>query len=208
MAKYTGPVCRLCRREGVKLYLKGDRCYTSKCAFERRAYAPGEHGRGRVKVSEYGLQLRAKQKARRIYGVLENQFHGYYLEAVKGYGVTGEELIVLLERRLDNMVYRAGFAQSRAQARQLIRHAHFTVNGKKVDIPSYRLKVGDVVALRPRSRSTALFKELADILQDRNAPEWLDVNKAELSFRVTRLPERSEIDIPVEEHLIVELYSR
>lgn len=208
MAKYTGPRCRLCRREGIKLYLKGDRCYSNKCSFERRSYAPGQHGRGRIKVSEYGLQLRAKQRARRIYGVLEKQFHGYYNEAAKGYGVTGEVLIQLLEQRFDNMVYRAGLAQSRSQARQLVRHGHFTVNGRKVDIPSARLYEGDEVALRQRSKSSVLFKDIAEALLDRTVPDWLEVDKTELKFKVVRIPERSEIDIPVEEHLIVERYSR
>lgn len=208
MAKYTGPKCKLCRREGVKLYLKGDRCYSNKCSFERRSYAPGEHGRGRIKVSDYGLQLRAKQKARRIYGVLEKQFHGYYEEAAKGYGVTGEVLIQILECRLDNMVFRAGLAQSRSQARQLVRHGHFLVNGQKVDIPSYRLHEGDEVALRHKSKSSVLFKEIAEALEDRMVPEWLNVDKTDLKFNVVRIPERSEIDIPVEEHLIVERYSR
>jgi small subunit ribosomal protein S4 len=208
MAKYTGPVCKLCRREGTKLYLKGDRCYSNKCAFERRSYAPGQHGRGRIKVSEYGLQLREKQKARRIYGVLEKQFRGYYKEAAKGYGVTGEVLIQILESRLDNMVFKAGFAQSRSQARQLVRHGHFLVNGRKVDVPSYRLKQEDEVALRHKSKSSVLLKEIAESLEDRMVPEWLDVNKTEMKFRVVRIPERSEIDIPVEEQLIVERYSR
>ncbi len=208
MAKYTGPVCRLCRREGTKLYLKGDRCYTNKCSFERRAYAPGQHGRGRVKVSDYGLQLRAKQKARRIYGVLEKQFRSYYEEAARVRGVTGEVLIQILESRLDNIVFRAGFANSRSQARQLVRHGHFTVNGGKVNIPSYRIKPEDVVAIRVKSKDAVLFKEIAETLGDRNAPEWLEVNETLLTCRVLRLPERAEIDIPVEEHLIVERYSR
>jgi small subunit ribosomal protein S4 len=208
MAKYTGPVCRLCRREGTKLYLKGDRCYTSKCAFERRAYAPGQHGKGRIKVSDYGLQLRAKQKARRIYGVLEKQFRAYYEEAAKVRGVTGEVLIQILESRFDNMVFRAGFAASRSQARQLVRHGHFTVNGKKVNIPSYRIKPEDVIAVREKSRNSVLIKDIAEALQDRTIPEWLGVDKAQLTCQVVRLPERAEINIPVEEHLIVERYSR
>ncbi|QOR34603.1 30S ribosomal protein S4 [Clostridium sp. 'deep sea'] len=208
MAKYTGPVCRLCRREGTKLYLKGDRCYTAKCAFERRAYAPGQHGKGRIKVSDYGLQLRAKQKARRIYGVLEKQFRAYYEEAAKVRGVTGEVLIQILESRLDNMVFRAGFAASRSQARQLVRHGHFTVNGKKVNIPSYRMKAEDVIDVREKSRSSVIMKDIAEALQDRTIPEWLDVDKAQLACKVVRLPERAEINIPVEEHLIVERYSR
>jgi small subunit ribosomal protein S4 len=208
MAKYTGPVCRLCRREGTKLYLKGDRCYTAKCAFERRAYAPGQHGKGRIKVSDYGLQLRAKQKARRIYGVLEKQFRAYYEEAAKVRGVTGEVLIQILESRLDNMVFRAGFAASRSQARQLVRHGHFTVNGTKVNIPSYRMKAEDVIAVREKSRSSVIMKDIAEALQDRTIPEWLDVDKAQLTCKVVRLPERAEINIPVEEHLIVERYSR
>ena len=208
MAKYTGPVCRLCRREGVKLYLKGDRCYTGKCSFERRGYAPGQHGRGRIKVSDYGLQLRAKQKARRIYGVLEKQFRGYYEEAARERGVTGEFLIQILESRFDNMVYRAGFAASRSQARQLVRHGHFTVNDRKVNIPSYRIKADDVFAIRQKSRGSVLIKAMAETLGERSAPEWLEVNDTTLTGHVVRLPERSEIDIPVEEHLIVERYSR
>ncbi len=208
MAKYTGPVCRLCRREGVKLYLKGDRCYTGKCSFERRGYAPGQHGRGRIRVSDYGLQLRAKQKARRIYGVLEKQFRGYYEEAANVRGVTGEVLIQILESRFDNMVYRAGFAASRSQARQLVRHGHFTVNDKKVNIPSFRIKAGDVIAIRQKSRASVLIKEIAEALGDRSTPEWLEVNDTTLTCHVVRLPERSEIEIPVEEHLIVERYSR
>lgn len=208
MAKYTGPVCRLCRREQTKLYLKGDRCYTQKCAMERRPFPPGQHGKGRSKITDYGLQLRAKQKARRIYGIMEKQFRSYYEEAARRRGVTGELLIQILESRLDNMVFRAGFTASRSQARQLVRHGHFTVNGKKVNIPSYRMKAEDVIGIREKSKSSPLFKEMIEILSDKVVPEWLELNVNNLTCRVVRLPEREEIDIPVEEHLIVERYSR
>lgn len=208
MARYKGPVCRLCRREGVKLYLKGDRCYTNKCAIERRPYAPGQHGRRRVKLSDYGLQLREKQKARRIYGVLERQFRKYYEEAARKRGVTGEVLLQILESRLDNVVFRLGFADSRAQARQIVRHGHVAVNGKKVNIPSYRVSEGDVVSIREKSKDSPLLKEIAAKLEDHTVPEWLELDVQNLSGRVVRLPRRDEIDIPVEEHLIVERYSR
>lgn len=208
MARYKGPVCRLCRREGVKLYLKGDRCYTNKCAIERRPYAPGQHGRRRIKLSDYGLQLREKQKARRIYGVLERQFRKYYEEAARKRGVTGEVLLQILESRLDNVVYRLGFADSRAQARQIVRHGHVAVNGKKVNIPSYRVSEGDVVSIREKSKDSPLFKEIAAKLEDHTVLEWLELDVQNLSGRVVRLPRRDEIDIPVEEHLIVERYSR
>lgn len=208
MARYKEAVCRLCRREGTKLYLKGDRCYSDKCAVDRRAYAPGQHGQGRKKVSEYGLQLREKQKARRVYGVLEKQFKLYFEKADRQKGVTGENLLRLLERRLDNVVYRLGFASSRPEARQLVRHSHFTVNGKKVNIPSYLVRVGDEIAVRENSVSSEKFKELAELAAHKTPPAWLELNAPSLRGRIVALPSREDIDIPVEEHLIVELYSR
>ncbi|HKM39242.1 MAG TPA: 30S ribosomal protein S4 [bacterium] len=208
MARYTGSVCRQCRREGMKLFLKGDRCYTNKCAIDRRGYAPGQHGQRRRKVSEYGLQLREKQKARRIYGILERQFNRYYVIASQAKGVTGEVLLTMLESRLDNVVYRLGFARSRAEARQLVRHSHFAVNDRKVSIPSFRLRQGDVVKVREKSRTLPLFQELAELAAARTVPAWLESVPAELKGTVLRLPERAEIDVPIEEHLIVELYSK
>lgn len=208
MARYTGPVCRLCRREGVKLFLKGDRCYSGKCAMEKRSYAPGQHGQRRSKQSEYGLQLREKQKARRIYGVLEGQFETYFNKAERKKGVTGENLLVLLESRFDNIVYRAGFASSRNQARQFVRHNHFTLNGNKANIPSMELKVGDVIQLKENSKNSALIKELADNLGSKNPPAWLELDVDNLSAKVVRMPSKEDIDIPVEEQMIVELYSK
>lgn len=209
MARYTGAVCRQCRREGLKLYLKGERCYTEKCGVDRRTYAPGQHGqRRRGKTSEYGLQLREKQKARRIYGVLEGQFRRYFQEADRRKGITGENLLQILESRLDNIVYRMGFALSRPEARQLVKHGHFAVNGKKVSIPSYQVRPGDEIAVREASRTKGRFKELAELTQNQGAMEWLEVNRENLSGKVIRLPNRDEIDIPIAEHLIVELYSR
>ncbi len=208
MARYTGAVCRLCRREGLKLYLKGDRCYSEKCAFAKRAYAPGQHGQSRKKVSEYGLQLREKQKARRIYGVQENQFRTYYEKANRQKGVTGENLLRLLERRLDNVVYRLGFASSRIDARQLVRHGHFTVNGKKVNIPSYLISVGEVIALSEKSKSSPKFAGMNDILAGKTPAAWLELDKNNISGKVIALPNREDIDSPITEQLIVELYSR
>lgn len=208
MARYTGPACKLCRREGKKLFLKGDRCYTGKCALERRSYAPGQHGQNRKKTSEYGLQLRAKQSARRYYGVSEGQFHKYFLMAERKEGVTGTNLLQLCESRLDNIVYTAGFASSRAQARQLVNHAHFTVNGSKVDIPSYLVKPGDVVAVKDTSKSTDEFKNLVESNAARPTSKWLEVNADAMTAKVVALPEREEIATPVEEHLIVEFYSK
>lgn len=208
MARYTGPVCRLCRREGEKLYLKGDRCYSSKCAIDRRSYPPGQHGQGRRKLSEYGLHLREKQKVRRIYGILERQFERYYDEAARMKGITGENLLRLLETRLDNIVYRMGVGASRAQARQLVMHGHITVNGRKVDIPSYGVKVGDTVAVNDKSRNLDIVKENVEAAKGRSLPEWLEVDLENLSARVAALPTREQIDIPVEDHLIVEYYSR
>ena len=208
MARYTGPACKLCRREGKKLFLKGDRCYTGKCALERRSYAPGQHGQNRKKTSEYGLQLRAKQSARRYYGVSEGQFHKYFLMAERKEGVTGTNLLQLCESRLDNIVYTAGFASSRAQARQLVNHAHFTVNGSKVDIPSYLVKVGDVIAVKDTSKSTDEFKTLVESNASRTVLKWIDADSAAMTAKVVAVPEREEIATPVEEHLIVEFYSK
>lgn len=206
MARYTGPSCRLCRREGQKLYLKGERCYTDKCAIDRRGYAPGQHGQSRKKLSNYGLQLREKQKAKRFYGLLETQFKSYFEKAEKMAGITGENLLQLLECRLDNVVYRMGFAGSRKEARQLVTHGHFTVNGKKVDIPSYIVSVGDVIKVKERSVSSPKFKELAEAAP--NVPNWVQVSFEALEGKVLSLPTREDIDIPIAEHLIVELYSR
>lgn len=208
MARYTDSTCRLCRREGTKLFLKGDRCYSDKCAVARRAYAPGQHGQRRKKQSEYGLQLREKQKARRIYGVLERQFHKYYTKAARQKGVTGENLLIILERRLDNVVYRLGFADSRAEARTLVRHGHFTVNGRKVNIPSYQVRPGDVIAVREKSKDSPRFKEIAAAAAHRTVPAWLSANPSALEGHVLALPTREQIDVQVQEHLIVELYSR
>lgn len=206
MARYTGPSCKLCRREGVKLYLKGDRCYTDKCAIARRAYAPGQHGQGRKKVTNYGLQLREKQKAKRIYGLLETQFRKTYAEAERQKGITGENLLRILEMRIDNIVYRLGFASSRSEARQLVRHGHFTVNGKKVNIPSYQVRVNDIIAVKEKSMQDEKFKALAEVAT--NVPKFLTVDKDKMEGQVVALPQREDIDIPVNETLIVELYSK
>ena len=206
MARYTGAVCRQCRREGQKLFLKGERCYSDKCAIDRRNYVPGQHGQSRKKVSEYGLQLRAKQKAKRFYGVLESQFAKYYEMADRKAGMTGENLLRILESRLDNVVYRLGFASSRAEARQLVVHGHYTVNGKKVNIPSYLLKEGDVVSINEASRQSEKIKAVLEACGARPVPIWLDRNT--LEAKVTRLPNREDIDLDVEETLIVELYSK
>lgn len=208
MARYTGAVCKLCRREGQKLFLKGERCYSDKCALSRRSYAPGQHGQNRKKVSEYGLQLRAKQKTRRFYGVLEGQFAKYFEMAEKQQGVAGENLLRILESRLDNVVYRAGMASSRAEARQLVRHGHFTVNGHKANIPSILLKAGDVVVLTDSSKSSDKFKAIMEANGSRPVPQWLDMDKDNYTAKVVTLPNREDIDLDVEEHLIVELYSK
>jgi small subunit ribosomal protein S4 len=208
MARYTGPVCRLCRRERMKLFLKGTRCMGPKCAIERRPYPPGQHGRGRIKESEYLVQLREKQKARRIYGVLEKQFRRYYEEATRAKGVTGTRLLQLLELRLDNVVYRGGLGMSRDQARQFVTHGHFQVNGRKVDIPSYRVKAGDVVEVRGRSRSVGRIVEAAAFAAGRHIPEWLILEAGELRISVVSEPAREVIDVPVQEQMIVELYSK
>jgi small subunit ribosomal protein S4 len=199
-------VCRLCRREGLKLFLKGDRCYTDKCAVSRRAYAPGQHGQGRKKISNYGLQLREKQKAKRIYGVLEGQFRKYYEKADRKRGITGENLLKLLEMRLDNVVFKLGYGQSRSEARQLVTHGHFLVNGKKVDIPSYEVSVDDVISICEKSRSSEKFKAFAE--NPKTLPAWLEGNVENFEGKVVREPSREDIDIPVNETLIVELYSK
>ncbi len=208
MARYTGAVCRLCRREGMKLYLKGDRCYSDKCAIINKAYAPGQHGTGRKKVSEYGIQLREKQKVRRIYGVQEKQFRIYFAHAARQKGVTGENLLRLLELRLDNVTYRLGFGTSRVDARQLVRHGHFTVNGKKVNIPSYLVKVGDVIAVREKSKASPKLVSVAEAVTNKQVMKWLELDKANLVGKVINLPQREDIDLPITEQLIVELYSR
>ena len=208
MARYTDAVCRICRREGDKLFLKGDRCYSDKCAIARRSYAPGQHGQGRKKSSEYGTQLREKQKAKRYYGLLEGQFYHYFELAEKMSGMTGENLLKVLESRLDNVVYRAGFAMSRPEARQLVSHAHFTVNGKKVNIPSYLCKAGDVIAIKADSMSSEKFKLTLEANASRPALNWLSVDRTKGQANVVSLPDRSEIDLVVEENRIVELYSK
>lgn len=208
MARYTGPSCRLCRRENIELFLKGERCYTDKCAIKRRNYPPGQHGQGRPKVSNYGIQLREKQKVRRIYGVLEKQFRGYFEEADRMKGVTGENLLSLLERRLDNVVYRLGFASSRTEARILVRHNHFTLNGRKANIPSIQLKAGDVVELKEKSRKIACINESLDAVVRRGVPQWLELDKDAFKGTVKLLPAREDIAMPIQEQLIVELYSK
>src|SRR5574338_1354424 len=209
MARYIGPVCRLCRREGMKLFLKGERCYTEKCAIEKRNFAPGQHGKARkAKLAGYGLQLREKQKVKRIYGVLEDQFRGYFEEAERTRGITGETLLQLLERRLDNVVYRLGLATSRPQARQLVRHGHFLVNGRKVDVPSYSVKAGDQITVRGSSAQNATIVHAMEEVKGRGIPEWLAFDASNLSGRVVSLPTREQINLPVQEQLIVELYSK
>ena len=208
MARYTGPVCKLCRREGKKLFLKGERCYTGKCAIDRRAYAPGQHGQSRKKASEYGIQLRAKQQARRYYGIPEGQFYKYFLMAERRQGVTGENLLRICESRLDNIVYLLGWANSRAEARQLVVHGHFQVNGKKVDVPSYLTRVGEVVSIKDKSKDSAKIKEVVETNASRPVPAWLDKNADACEAKIVKMPEREEIAVPVEEHLIVEFYSK
>ena len=208
MARYTGSVCRLCRREGTKLFLKGDRCLSGKCALDKRPTVPGQHGSGRKNVKEYGLQLREKQKAKRYYGVLENQFKGYFEKAEKTEGVTGENLLSLLERRFDNVIYRIGLADSRKEARQLVTHGHFRINGKKVNIPSLIVRAGDVITLREASRSSEKFKALIEGLETRITPKWIELDKGQVVAKIAALPQRDDVDFPFEEHLIVELYSK
>lgn len=208
MARYTGAVCRLCRREGQKLFLKGERCYSEKCSVGLRGYAPGQHGQGRKKSSEYGMQLRAKQTARRFYGVQENQFHHYFEIAERKQGITGDNLLRILESRLDNVVYRVGFASSRAEARQLVGHGHYEVNGKRVDIASYLLKAGDVVSICEKSRASEKIKAVVEANSARPVPEWIDVDREKLTAKVIALPTREQIEAPVDEQLIVEFYSK
>lgn len=208
MARYTGPSCRLCRREGAKLFLKGDRCYTDKCSYSRREYAPGEAGRKRVKESEYLQQLREKQKTKRLYGLLEKQFHHYYEMASRQQGVTGENLLRILESRLDNVVYRLGFAKSRAEARQQVRHGHILVNGRRVDIPSFRVRPGDLVAVAPKAREMLVIKSALISNERVQVPAWLEVDIEKLQGSVLSLPERDQIDADIREQLIVELYSK
>ena len=208
MARYTGPVCKLCRREGTKLFLKGDRCTSGKCALDRRPTAPGQHGAANKKQREYGMHLREKQKTRRYYGVLEKQFVNYFEEADRKEGMTGENLICLLERRLDNVVYRMGFAASHKEARQLVLHGHFTVNGKKVNIPSLIIKAGDVISVKEASRDSVKFKALAEAAANANAPKWLEVKAEAMTATVLTLPAREDVDFDFNEQLIVELYSK
>ncbi len=208
MARYTGASCRLCRREGQKLFLKGERCYSDKCAIARRQYAPGQHGQNRKKVSEYGLQLREKQKAKRYYGVLESQFAKYFDMAERKAGMTGENLLKILETRFDNVVYRLGLASSRKEARQLVLHNHFTVNGKKANIPSMLLKVGDVIAVTENSRTSDKIKAVVEANSARPVPKWLDADSNTLTGKIVEMPAREDIDLEIEEHLIVELYSK
>lgn len=208
MARYTGPSCRLCRRQNMELFLKGERCYTDKCAIKRRNYPPGQHGQGRSKVSDYGVQLREKQKVRRIYGILEKQFRTYFDKADRMKGVTGENLLILLERRLDNLVYRLGFASSRIEARQLVKHGHFTLNGRKVNIPSILIKTGDVIELREKSRKITRINDSLDGVVRRGIPQWLELEKDAFKGVLKSYPVREDITMPIQEQLIVELYSK
>jgi small subunit ribosomal protein S4 len=208
MARYIGPVCRLCRREGTKLFLKGDRCFTDKCAVDRRPYPPGQHGQRRTKFTEYGIRLREKQKVSRIYGILERQFRKYFKEADRGKGVTGETLLSILERRLDNACFRIGFAATRAEARHLVRHKHVSVNGRTVNIPSYRVKPGDKIEVREASRKMARVQSALDAAEKRGIPSWLELNRGEFAGIVKSMPVREEITLPIQEQLIVEFYSR
>jgi small subunit ribosomal protein S4 len=208
MARYTGSVCRLCRRENQKLFFKGDRCYTEKCSFERRGYPPGQHGQGRIKFSEYGLQLREKQKIKRMYGLLEKQFRSLFESADRQKGITGANLLSLLERRLDNVTYRSGFANSRAEARQLVRHGHLWVNGARVDIPSYFVKKGDVIEIRDKSRNKVRINEALESVKRREIPQWLELESTAFKAKVRDLPARDDVTAPMEERMVVELYSK
>ena len=208
MARYNGSVCRLCRREGTKLFLKGDRCYTDKCSVEKRAYPPGQHGQGRTRFSDFGVQLREKQKVKRMYGMLEKQFRLTFARASSMRGRAGENLLVLLERRLDNVVFRLGFATSRAEARQLVRHGHFKVNGRKAQTPSMLLKPGETIELRAKSREVVRISGALETLEGRSLPQWLELDKEEFTGTITQLPQREDITVPIEEQLIVEHYSR
>ena len=208
MGRYVGSLCRLCRSENLKMFLKGDRCYSDKCAFDRRGYAPGQHGQRRRKVSDYGIQLREKQKVKRMYGMLESQFRGLFSKAERARGITGANLLIFLERRLDNVVYRLGFANSRTQGRQLVRHNHFMVNGKKMNIPSYMVKVGDVVEVREKSRKVAVISDAMEAVVRRGIPAWLELSKEHFSGTIKAYPTREELTMPIQEQLIVELYSK
>lgn len=208
MARYTDASCRLCRREGEKLFLKGERCYTNKCGVSRRPYAPGQHGQQKKKLSEYGIQLREKQKARRFYGILESQFSKYFEMAANKKGITGENLLQILETRLDNVVYRLGLGTSRAEARQFVTHGHFIVNGHKVNIPSYLVKVGDVISVKEKSRSSSRVKEISEIAGGRAVPKWLEYDPENYTGKVVALPAREDVDLQIKEYLIVELYSK
>ncbi|MEF3697534.1 30S ribosomal protein S4 [Desulfolutivibrio sp.] len=208
MARYTGAKCRLCRREGAKLFLKGDRCFTDKCAYERRPYAPGQHGRIRKKMSDYAVQLREKQKVRRMYGILEEQFRAYFQRADLKKGVTGDNLLIFLERRMDNVIYRMGFANSRNQARQLVRHGMFTLNGHRVTVPSIQVKAGDQVGVREQNRNSPIIKEAQQVIARRGCPAWLEVDGENLKGKVNAMPTREDIQFPINEQLIVELYSK
>ncbi|MBI3607305.1 MAG: 30S ribosomal protein S4 [Nitrospirae bacterium] len=208
MGRYLGPVCRLCRREGTKLFLKGTRCYGEKCAIDRRSYPPGQHGQGRMRTSEYSLQLREKQKLKRIYGLLERQFRGYFMRAERMKGITGENLLALLERRLDNVVYRIGFASSRREARQLVGHGHLLVDGKKVNIPSYLVVVGQTVSIPEKSQTVLPIQKALEGVDGRGVPAWLELDKTRFAGRVKELPTKEDIALPVNEQLVVELYSR
>jgi len=208
MARYCGSVCRICRRENQKLFLKGDRCFTEKCSFERRGYPPGQHGQGRIKFSEYGLQLREKQKIKRTYGLLEKQFRSLFEKAERMRGVTGSNLLSLLERRMDNVVYRSGFANSRVEARQLVRHGHFNVNGQPVDIPSFTLKKGDLVEVCEASRSVTRIAGALEAVKRREIPQWIELDSTALKSKVRDLPSRDDITAPMQERLVVELYSK
>jgi len=208
LARYIESACRLCRRENLKLYLKGERCYSDKCAFERRSYPPGQHGQGRVKFSNYGVQLREKQKVKRMYGLVERQFRNFFVKAERMKGITGINLLLLLERRLDNLVYRLGFANSRSEARQMVRHSHFLVQGKKVNIPSYLVRVGQVIELREKSRKIPKIGESLEGVARRGIPSWLELEKEQFRGRLVSLPSREDLTMPIKEQLIVELYSK
>lgn len=208
MSRYTGSKCRICRREGTKVFLKGDRCYTDKCSFERRPYPPGQHGRRRKKSSDYAVQLREKQKVRRMYGLQESQFHKYFQKAEARKGVTGTNLLKFLEMRLDNVVYRLGFANSRDQARQLVKHGHFVKNGKKVDIPSLQVKVGDEIQVKEKSRKIPIIQEAQEVLDRRGYPDWMEIDSENYKGTIKAEPQREDITFPINEHLIVELYSK
>ncbi|MDH4267163.1 MAG: 30S ribosomal protein S4 [Deltaproteobacteria bacterium] len=208
MARYIESGCRLCRRENLKLFLKGDRCYSDKCAFERRSYPPGQHGQGRSKFSSYGVQLREKQKVKRMYGLVEKQFRNFFAKAERQKGITGTNLLILLERRLDNMVYRLGFANSRNEARQLVQHNHFNINGRKVNIPSYLVKIGDVIELREKSQKSAKVNDALEGVARRGVPSWLELDKEHYRGRILSLPSREDLTMPIKEQLVVELYSK